>query len=60
MNTTDFFFCYSPNLYKHLRQGGVKYICTGLNENTMRQFWVYSRTDKLNDLLTKYTSNKPA
>ncbi|AND39603.1 hypothetical protein A361_10800 [Cytobacillus oceanisediminis 2691] len=55
-----FFYCYSPVLYRFLRESGVKYICTGLNESTMRQFWQFERNDKLNDLLTEYAGNKPA
>lgn len=59
-NEREFFYCYSPNLYKFLRDRGVTYICTGLNENTMRQFWQYRRTDRLNELLAEYAANKPA
>jgi hypothetical protein len=59
-NNNEFFYCYSPNLYKFLRNKGVKYICTGLSENTMRQFWQYRRDDNFNVLLTKYAGNKPA
>lgn len=55
-----FFYCYSPVLYRFLRESGVKYICTGLNESTMRQFWQFERNEKLNDLLTEYAGNKPA
>lgn len=55
----DYFYCYSPNLYRFLRDHDVKYICTGLNEGTMRQFWQYQRNAELNTLLTEYAGNKP-
>lgn len=55
-----YFYCYSPTLYRFLREKGVQYICTGLNESTMRQFWQFERTDHLNALLTEYAGNKPA
>jgi hypothetical protein len=58
--TNEFYYCYSPAQYRYLRDLGVKYICTGLNENTMRQFWQYARTNELNEILTKYAENKPA
>jgi hypothetical protein len=56
---SDFFYCYSPNLYKFLRDRGVKFICTGLNESSMRQFWQYPRNEHLDELLTEYAGNKP-
>lgn len=59
MNTNEFFYCYSPNLHKHLRDKGIRYTCTGLNENTMRKFWQYKRDFKLNDILRKYTATNP-
>jgi hypothetical protein len=55
-----YYFAYSPNLYKFLRDNGARYIATGLNENTHRQFWLYERNAKLSDLLTQYQVNKPA
>ncbi|MEW8987791.1 MAG: hypothetical protein AB2401_12480 [Bacillus sp. (in: firmicutes)] len=54
-----FFYCYSPPLYRFLKQAGIKYVCTGLNESSMRQFWQFERNDKLNELLTEYAGNKP-
>lgn len=55
-----FYYCYSPAQYRFLRDSGVKYICTGLNESTMRQFWQYARTDELNEVIKKYAENRPA
>jgi hypothetical protein len=55
----EYYYCYSPAQYRFLRDSGIKYICTGLNENTMRQFWQYARTTLLDALLTKYADNKP-
>lgn len=53
-----YFYCYSPNLYKFLRDNGVRYICTGLNENTMRQFWQYERSAEFERLLAEFTHKK--
>jgi len=57
--TNEFFYCYSPVLYRFLRDKGAKYICTGLNEKTMRQFWQYKQTPSLNGLLDTYAATKP-
>lgn len=55
----SYYYAYSPNLYRHLKALGFRYICTGLNESTMRQFWQYERTPELSAALTKYTENNP-
>lgn len=56
---SNFYYCYSPVLYRFLKAKGFRYICTGLNESTMRQFWQYERTADLNIALTAYGENKP-
>jgi hypothetical protein len=56
MNITTVIHRHNIDFYVTL---GVKYICTGLNENTMRQFWQYARTTLNDALLTKYAENKP-
>lgn len=58
--TNRFFYCYSPNLYRFLRDNNIRYICTGLNENSMRQFWQYERTNEFERLLSEYTNGKPS
>ncbi|MEK4178550.1 hypothetical protein NSQ61_02990 [Aeribacillus sp. FSL K6-1121] len=55
----EFFYCYSPNLHEFLRTNGQRYICAGLNENTMRKFWQYKRTPEFERLLATYTTNNP-
>ncbi|MCY9546797.1 hypothetical protein [Lysinibacillus xylanilyticus] len=60
MTNNSFYYAYSPNLYRHLKALGFRYICTGLNESTMRQFWQYERTPELSTALMSYAENKPA
>lgn len=55
----EFFYCYSTNLHDFLRLRGVRYICAGLNETTLRKFWQYRRDERLNELLTQYREGKP-
>jgi hypothetical protein len=58
-NTNEFFYCYSTNLHDLLRSKGLRYICVGLNENTMRRFYQYRRTKEFEDILAEYTANNP-
>lgn len=55
----EFYYCYSPNQHDFLRKHGVRYICAGLNESTMRKFWQYRRDERLNELLTQYAESNP-
>jgi hypothetical protein len=55
----DFYYCYSTKLHDFLRENGVRYICAGLNENTLRKFWQYRRSDELNGLLAQWNVRKP-
>ncbi|MED3069278.1 hypothetical protein P4310_27965 [Bacillus thuringiensis] len=55
----EFFYCYSSVLHVFLKERGQRYTCAGLNENTLRKFWQYYRTEELDSLLTEWQSNKP-
>lgn len=56
MNTNKkYFYCYDINLFKFLKnQKNIYYICTGLNENNLRKFWQFLRTEKLDQSLSEY------
>ncbi|AUM66385.1 hypothetical protein C0R09_18705 [Brevibacillus laterosporus] len=58
-NSREYFYCYSPNLYEFLKRKGLRYICSGLHEKTLRKFWQYRRDDKLDGSLAEYERNKP-
>ncbi|MBU8597357.1 hypothetical protein KM908_14520 [Alkalihalobacillus clausii] len=49
-----YFYCYSTNLYQHLKAAGQRFICTGLHTTTKRQFWQYVRTEALEKALDSY------
>lgn len=55
----DFFYCYSPKLHAFLQANKQRYICAGLNEDTLRKFWQYRRTGELHALLKEWAENKP-
>lgn len=54
-NERDFFYCYSTNLFKYLKvEKEINYICCGLHEKTLRKFWQFVRTKKLEQALKEY------
>jgi hypothetical protein len=51
------FFCYDPSLHKFLHnKNNVSYLCAALHEKTQRKFWLYERTDIVNELVKQYNS----
>ena len=48
--------CYSLNLRNFLYQNGLKYELCALNPNSKTMFWVYLRTEKLNNLLKQWSA----
>ena len=50
--------CYSVDLRDFLYKHGVKYELCALNPNSKNMFWVYFRTDKLDEILDEWSSSK--
>ena len=48
--------CYSINLRNFLYENGLQYELAALNPNSKKLFWVYLKTEKLDKLLTKWSS----
>ncbi|WP_265938418.1 hypothetical protein [Bacillus thuringiensis] len=56
MNLEQYFFCYSTNLLEFLRfEKGQRFICTAFHDKTMKRFWLFERTEELNQFLVEYT-----
>lgn len=51
--------CGSPNLCNFLEEAGIKYVYSYINKKNNRTIWVYNLTDKLSELLTQWSNNKP-
>ncbi|HFK1549174.1 TPA: hypothetical protein ACGXMZ_005099 [Bacillus albus] len=61
MNLEKYFFCYSINLLEFLRfEKGERFICTAFHDKTMKRFWLFERTEELNQLLVEYTERSKA
>ena len=54
----ELYCCYSLNLRNFLYKNGLGYKLAALNPNSQELFWVYIKDKKLDELLTKWSSNK--
>ena len=50
--------CYSLNLRNYLYENGLTYEIAALNPNSQKLFWVYIKTKKLDELLTKWSTKE--
>lgn len=55
---SSLYCCYSINLRSFLTENNVKYEICALNPNNNQMFWVYIRNEKLDELLTKWSSTR--
>lgn len=58
MKNVELYCCYSLNLREFLYNNGVRYKLAALNPNSKSLFWVYVKTEKLDELLTEWSANK--
>ena len=54
----ELYCCYSLPLRNYLRDNGMRYKLCALNPNSQQRFRVYVRNEKLDRLLTEWTTNK--
>lgn len=50
--------CYSINLRNYLYENGLKYEIAALNPNSKKLFWVYTKTEELDKLLTRWSTKE--
>lgn len=50
--------CYSANLKKFLHENGLRYDLCCKNINSDKTCWVYIKCEKLNNLLTEWSTKK--
>lgn len=54
----DLYCCYSLPLRNYLNKSGLRYKLAALNPNSKKLFWVYVKDEKLDELLTEWSSVK--
>lgn len=51
------YYCYSKQLHKYIQEKHhIKYVCAALHEKTLKKFWLYEKSDQLNNALQEYSN----
>lgn len=58
MDRDKYYFCYSQNLMKFLKDNNEEWICIGVNDKTNRKYWLFEKSDSLKKLLGIFTEKK--
>lgn len=53
-----FFYCYSDRLYHFFASLKFRYESIGVNSNTHKKYWVYTKSQKLDSAIKLYNSIK--
>lgn len=52
------FYCYSMRLSHFIRSFGVSYISVGFNEKSKTKYYVFEKSEKLDDIINLYNEVK--
>ena len=52
------FYCYSNRLSYFLMSLKFRYVSVGVNKNTNKKYWVFEKSEKLDDATSLYNSVK--
>lgn len=58
LNPNGYFKCFSPNLYRYLKQNGFYYITKNVHEGSGRTYFEFEITDELDKALKQFTLDK--
>ena len=53
-----YYYCYSYPQKEFLKNSGLKYINTSINQSTGKRYWLFEGTEKLNKLLQEWRNNR--
>lgn len=54
----SYYYCYSYPLKNYLVEQGEHFIASGLHEKSLNKFWLFKRTQRLDDLLNEWANRK--
>lgn len=54
LTSKDFFYCYSPQLSKHLTNRGHQYIVVGVNPKSKQTYSMYLKSTGLSEAINEY------
>lgn len=55
----NIFRCYSVPLMKYFTEHGLEYLLIARDAKSNKTMWVYEKTSKFDELLTKWINNNP-
>lgn len=58
LNNRGYFKCFSPNLYRYLKQNDFYYVTKNVHPTTGRTYFEFSITDELDKALKQFTLDK--
>lgn len=59
MKLNNLYCCFSRPLVNFLSENNIRYEMSALSEKTHKTMWIYIKTEKLNELLKQWSSNRP-
>lgn len=54
----DLFYCYSVKMYHFLQAMGLKYLREGVNKRTNTKYYIYKKSQRLDDLISEWNLMK--
>ena len=57
-NANDLFYCYSDRLHAWLSQLKFRYVATGVNRKTNKNYWTYEKSQCLDEAILLYNRHK--
>ncbi len=58
MRNEKYYYCYSYPLKSFFMDNGERYILKAMHNGSKKQYWVFERNSKLDELLTEWQSRK--
>lgn len=55
-NNNSYFFCYSINLLRFIRNNNIENVAKGINPKTNRTYWMFERNSKLDIILNQWNN----
>lgn len=55
-SNNSYFFCYSINLLRFIRNNNIENVAKGINPKTNRTYWMFERNSKLDIILNQWNN----
>ena len=58
MEVNNYFYCYSLKLFHYISAFGIKCYGSKINSLSGKRYWVFKKSQKLDDIITSYNEVK--